>query len=124
MIDSPSRLREKFSPGPTHSLAWGRVLWAVDASDEMLIHWLCPSAFHHQNPTLEAQRAHFCVKWNLFYGLAWLVTLLSLGLGREGHRLFNQAGPVSAEERREEYEVNGEAVADIPPNIDGNFSGV
>jgi hypothetical protein len=117
LIDDPSDLNEKRSAGSIdanassggkHSPAWGRVLWAIDASDEMLIHWLCPSSFQRQYPTLATQRAHYCVKCNPLYWLAWIVTLLSLWLGREGHRLVDQDGPVSVEEHREEYEVCGD----------------
>ena len=116
LINNPGYLNEKLNgggsraynaPSGQHSHAWGRVLWAKDASDEMLIHWLCPRSFQRQYPTLHSQRTHCCVKWNPFYGIAWIVTFLSLWLGREGHRILDQDGPVSAEEHREEYEVYG-----------------
>ena len=69
----------------------------------MLFHWLCPSGFNAKS--LSEQRNACVVKWNPLYWACFLVTFLSLWLGREGHLVVGQGGAVSKEERREEYEV-------------------
>jgi len=80
-----------------------RFKWSQDASDEMIFHWLCTSRFTSQ--TLEDQRLSCVVKYNPLYWMVFVVTFLSLGLGREFHILLGQGGPVSESERRDEYEV-------------------
>jgi len=80
-----------------------RIQWSIDASDEMIFHWVCSRRFNEQ--PLPQQRKSWAVKWNIFYWGAFLVTLLSLWLGREFHIALEQGGPVCAKERRREYEV-------------------
>jgi hypothetical protein len=80
-----------------------RSQWVQDASDEMLFHWLCTSRFNSK--TLHDQRNSCIVKYNPFYWMVFIVTYLSLGLGREFHILIGQGDPVSDTERRSEYEV-------------------
>jgi len=86
-----------------HAGPWSRTCWSIDASDEMLFDWLCTSQFNEKS--LSEQRSACVVRWNPLYWICFIVTFLSLWLGREGHRLVGQAGPVSKEERRDEYEV-------------------
>ena len=81
----------------------GRVEWSVDASDEMIFHWVCSSKFNEQE--LDVARQTCTVRWNPLYWIAFLATFLSLFVGREFHILLSQGGPVNMPEARQEYEV-------------------
>ena len=81
----------------------GRVEWAADASDEMIFHWLCTAAFNDRG--LDHARSTCVVRWNPLYWVAFLVTVLSLFVGREFHILLDQGNAVNAHEQRQEYEV-------------------
>ena len=65
-----------------------RVWWAVEASHEMLFHWLCPPSFNNMRDKMK--KKHCSVQYNLMYWLCFAATFLSLFLGREVHILFCQ----------------------------------
>ena len=68
--------------------------WAADASDEMIFHWLCTAAFNDRG--LDHARSTCVVRWNPLYWVAFLVTVLSLFVGREFHILLDQGNAVNA----------------------------
>ncbi len=64
------------------------IQWSKDASDEMIFHWLCPTSFN-EKPLPDKRRA-CVVSCNPLYWLVFLMTFLSLWLGREFHLAFGQ----------------------------------